>query len=262
MGNGRQALSVEWGLCENVIVHTILGGSPVILLPTLLGFPSTAFLRPRPLLHSFASPLPPPTTLPLDLAERTRLHVLDAVRIHVPKLREHPFLHVHDFTSLLSSVPLISSPPSLGSNMELPSSSETSPAPSSGSFRQEGQGTPKLLLHPYGFRDKSLRQRNSSPLSKHFGKNLNMNTPKRLDHCKEQLNAKLHAQSCCHATNENEVKVPETTSTNYGHFSNLRMRKGLQIIWQTLPEAGFIFLWCRVNETIHFKKLWPKLLLH
>ena len=63
-------------------------------------------------------------------------------------------------------------------------------------FRQESPVTPSLPLHPYGFRDKSLREGNSSPLSKYFGKNLNMNTPKQLDHCKEQLNAKLHAQSC------------------------------------------------------------------
>ena len=56
-------------------------------------------------------------------------------------------------------------------------------------FRQESPVTPRLPLHPYGFRDKSLREGNSSPLSKNFAKNLNMNTPERLDHCKEQLNA-------------------------------------------------------------------------
>ena len=44
-------------------------------------------------------------------------------------------------------------------------------------FRQESPVTPRLPLHPYGFRDKSLREGNSSPLSKTFGKNLNMNTP-------------------------------------------------------------------------------------
>ena len=82
-------------------------------------------------------------------------------------------------------------------------------------FRQESPVTPRMPLHPYGFRDKSLREGNSSPLSKNFGKNLNMNTPKRLDHCKEQLNAKPHAQSCCHATNENKVKVPHTPLTVY-----------------------------------------------
>ena len=33
-----------------------------------------------------------------------------------------------------------------------------------------------------------------------------MNTPKQLDHCKEQLSAKLHAHSCCHAKNETKLR--------------------------------------------------------
>ena len=94
-----------------------------------------------------------------------------------------------DFASLSPSVPLTSSPPSLGSDRRRRSLQSC----------QESPGAPRLPLRPYGFRDKSLREGISSPFNKTFGKNLNINTPKRLDHCKEQLNAKLHAQSCCHA---------------------------------------------------------------
>ena len=78
---------------------------------------------------------------------------------------------------------------------------------------------PRLLLHPYRFCDNSLTERDCSPLSRIFDKNLNMNTQKQLDQCEEQLNAKHHAQLCCHATHENKVnKVPQTPLTLYSRF--------------------------------------------
>ena len=44
--------------------------------------------------------------------------------------------------------------------------------------------TPRLPLHLFWLRDNWLRERNSSPFEQNFGKNLNMNNPRWLDHVK------------------------------------------------------------------------------
>ena len=139
-------------------------------------------------------------------------------------VKDFPLL---DFASLSPSVPLISSLPSHGTKWHCHRRRRSLQRRQAVPFRQESPVTPRLPLHPYGFRDKTLRKGKSSPSSKNFGKNLNTgNTPKRLDQCKEQLNAKLHAQTCCHATNDNKVKVPQTPSTVYGRFCHWRTWKG------------------------------------
>ena len=207
-----------------------------LLLPTLLAFPSTAFPRPRPLPRPCARPLPLPTPLQTDLlAQRTRPpRPRCRLRLQTPRtslpLRAPPRTHTWSSSSspsssrtshrsvLLRSCPLcrlFQAYHHMEAKWHCHRRRRSLQRRQAVPFRQESPVIPRLPLHPYGFRDKSLREGNSSPLSKNFGKNLIMNTPKRLDHCKEQLNAKLHGQSCCHATNENKVKVPQTPSTVY-----------------------------------------------
>ena len=217
------------------------------LFSTLLAFLSTAFPRPRPLPRLCARPLPLSTPLPTDLlAKRTRpprfqcRPRLQTPRTSLPLLA---LLRTHTWSSpsspsssrtsnrsiLLRSRPLcryFQAYHHMEAKWHCHRHRRSLQRRQAVPFRQESPVIPRLPLHPYGFRDKSLREGNSSPLSKNFGKNLNMNIPKRLDHCKEQLNAKLHAQSCRNATNENKVKVPQTTSTVYGRFPHWRTRKG------------------------------------
>ena len=68
MGNGHKALLAQYS--PRFTMSQVIGW--VLLLPTLVGFSSTAFPQPRPLPRPCARPLPPPTPLPTDLlAQRT-----------------------------------------------------------------------------------------------------------------------------------------------------------------------------------------------
>ena len=106
-------------------------------------------------------------------------------------------------------------------------------------FRQESPSTPRRPLHSYGFSNKSLceRERNSSSLSRKFGKNLSMNTQTTWSVCR-QLEAKLDANFCCHATHANWVKVLRTRSTVDGQISRQCTRKCFNV-----RKFGESFLW-------------------
>ena len=78
---------------------------------------------------SMPSTSPNSANIPSSTCTSKDTHLIIAIVTLVVK--DFPWL---SFAAPSPSVPLISSPPSLGSEMGLPSSSEISPAPSSGSF--------------------------------------------------------------------------------------------------------------------------------
>ena len=197
------------------------------LLPTLLAFPSTAFPRPRPLPRPCARPLPLPTPLPKDLLAQTTRPPRPRC---LPRLQtRRQGLPIARFCFALALCAAIFKPTITwkrnGSAIVV---GVHSSVVKRFLFVQKVQLLQGCLCIPMASVTSRWERETTHlwSMSKNFGKNLNMNTPKRLDHCKEQLNAKPHAQSCCNATNENEVKVPQSPSTVYGRFCHWRTRMG------------------------------------
>ena len=152
----------------------------------------------------------------------TNAHLIIAIVTLVVK--DFPLL---DFASLSPSVSLISSPPSPGSEMALQSLLKIILALASGSFSSRQSRYSKAASATYGFRDNSLRkrERKSSPLNESFGRNLNMNTPSRLDLCKKSTQCET-SRALLLLCNKDKIRVLQTASTVYSQFSHLRMRKG------------------------------------